>query len=53
MGQYKAFEHWGDIFDDNILADAIKDRVVHHAIICKINGPSYRTKAIKSVSNNN
>lgn len=43
----KSFEHWGDIFDDQILADAIRDRVVHHAIICKINGPSYRTKAIK------
>lgn len=43
----KLFEHWGDIFDDNILAEAIKDRIVHHAIICKINGPSYRSKAIK------
>jgi DNA replication protein DnaC len=48
----KSFEHWGDIFEDNILADAIKDRVVHHAIIFKINGPSYRAKAVKSATNN-
>jgi DNA replication protein DnaC len=43
----KSFEHWGDIFDDQILADAIRDRVVHHAITCKINGPSYRAKNVK------
>lgn len=42
----KQFENWGEIFDDNILADAIRDRVVHHAIIFKINGPSYRAKSV-------
>jgi DNA replication protein DnaC len=44
----KSFEHWGDIFDDQILADAIRDRIIHHATICKINGPSYRAKAVKT-----
>ena len=44
----KSFEHWGEIFDDNVLADAIRDRIVHHAISFKINGPSYRTKTMKS-----
>lgn len=42
----KQFENWGEIFDDNILAGAILDRVVHHAIIFKISGASYRTKSI-------
>lgn len=43
----KSFEEWGDIFSDNILASAIIDRVVHHSIVIKINGKSYRTKNIK------
>jgi DNA replication protein DnaC len=43
----KTFDQWGDIFDDNILASAIKDRVVHHANIFQIKGPSYRAKSIK------
>ena len=38
---------------DEVLADAIRDRVVHHAIICKIdNGISYRAKFISFESNN-
>ncbi len=43
----KAFEQWGDIFTDAILASAILDRLVHHAQVFKINGPSYRAKHIK------
>jgi len=43
----KSFEEWGDIFADNILASAIIDRVVHHSIVVKVNGKSYRTKNIK------
>lgn len=47
----KPFENWGEIFDDNIIADAIKDRIMHHSIIFKINGQSYRTKDIKVSQN--
>ena len=43
----KSFEEWGDIFADSILASAIIDRIVHHSIVIKINGRSYRTKNIK------
>jgi DNA replication protein DnaC len=43
----KHFEHWGEIFADNILASAILDRIVHHSEIIKINGPSYRQKNLK------
>jgi len=43
----KPFEQWVDIFGDHILSQAILDRVVHHSIIFKINGQSYRTKNLK------
>jgi len=43
----KMFEAWSDIFADSALASAILDRIVHHSIIFKIQGPSYRAKNIK------
>jgi len=43
----KSFEQWPDIFADSILASAIVDRIAHHSIIIKINGPSYRAKNLK------
>jgi len=43
----KSFEQWGDIFTGNILASAILDRVVHYSNIVKINGPSFRAKALR------
>lgn len=49
----KAFEQWGDIFADNILASAIIDRIVHYSIIIKINGQSYRSKNLKKGGNIN
>jgi len=49
----KFFENWGEIFDDKVIAEAIRDRVIHHGIICKINnGISYRTKSISLDSKN-
>lgn len=39
-----AFEDWGMIFQDPIVAAAIIDRLVHHAKIFFINGASYRLK---------
>lgn len=44
----KQFDQWKDIFSDNILADAILDRIVHHALIFKIKGESYRSQNVKS-----
>ena len=35
-------------FADNILSSAILDRVGHHSIIFRINGPSYRAKIFKN-----
>ncbi len=38
------FDEWGRIFEDNVVASAIIDRLVHHARIFYINGSSYRLK---------
>lgn len=40
------FSKWGDVFSDATLANAILDRLLHHAHIIKIVGPSYRTKDV-------
>jgi DNA replication protein DnaC len=39
-----SFEDWGQVFQDNVVAAAIIDRLVHHAKIFYINGSSYRLK---------
>jgi DNA replication protein DnaC len=51
MTTNKAFEQWGDVFADPILASAILDRIIHYSEIIKINGPSYRQKNIKKGDN--
>ena len=38
------FSKWGDLFSDSMLANAILDRLLHHAHVIKMVGPSYRTK---------
>ena len=40
------FSKWGDVFSDVTLANAILDRILHHSHIIKIVGPSYRTKDV-------
>lgn len=38
------FKSWGDIFQDPKLANAILDRILHHATVVNIIGDSYRLK---------
>ena len=38
------FNKWGEVFSDNVLANAILDRLLHHSTIININGNSYRIK---------
>lgn len=38
------FSLWGDIFKDPVLANAILDRILHHAHVVQITGKSYRLK---------
>lgn len=40
----KSFIDWGDIFNDQVLATAILDRLLHHATTLNIKGESYRLK---------
>jgi DNA replication protein DnaC len=38
------FAEMGQIFGDEVLASTILDRLLHHAEVIAINGPSYRLK---------
>lgn len=38
------FKDWGEIFQDTKIANAILDRVLHHATVVNITGDSYRLK---------
>ena len=38
------FSKWGEVFSDNIIANAILDRLLHHSSVININGNSYRIK---------
>ena len=40
----QSFGTWGEVFGDRVLATAILDRVLHHAITINIRGHSYRLK---------
>ena len=40
------FSKWGEIFSDNMLANAILDRLLHHSYVSNITGESYRIKDI-------
>jgi DNA replication protein DnaC len=40
----KTFGEMGQVFGDEALASAILDRLLHHAEVLSINGPSYRLK---------
>lgn len=44
----KSFTEWADIFSESIIATAILDRLLHHATIVNIRGPSYRMKNKKN-----
>lgn len=45
----KAFDEWGRIFYDPVLATAILDRFIHHCHFVVIRGESYRMKQRESI----
>lgn len=47
----KPFSKWGELFGDNMIANAILDRLLHHSHVISITGKSYRTKDILIESN--
>ena len=40
----QSFGSWGEVFGDRVIATAILDRILHHAITLNIRGQSYRLK---------
>ena len=40
----KSFVDWGEVFNDQVLATAILDRLLHHATTLNIKGESYRLR---------
>ena len=38
------FSKWPDVFGDQVLTNALLDRLLHHCSVININGPSYRMK---------
>ena len=48
----QVFSKWGELFNDNILANAVLDRLLHHAYVFNITGESYRIKDIISKMEN-
>lgn len=40
----RGFKEWGEIFGDNVVAAALLDRLLHHAIVVQIEGNSYRLR---------
>ena len=42
MTSNRGFGEWGDIFGDSVVATALLDRLLHHAVVIPIEGNSYR-----------
>lgn len=40
----RGFAEWGDVFGDPVVATALLDRLLHHAIVIQIDGASYRLR---------
>ena len=44
MTSNRGFAEWGDIFGDAVVATALLDRLLHHAVVFQIEGSSYRLR---------
>ena len=40
----RGFAEWGEIFGDPVVATALLDRLLHHAVVVQIEGSSYRLR---------
>lgn len=40
----RGFTEWGEIFADRVIAAALLDRLLHHAVVIQIDGNSYRLR---------
>jgi DNA replication protein DnaC len=40
----RGFSEWGQVFGDSVVATALLDRLLHHAVVVQIEGASYRLR---------
>jgi len=40
----RGFSEWGEVFGDPVVATALLDRLLHHAVVVQIEGSSYRMR---------
>lgn len=40
----RGFAEWGEVFGDHVVATALLDRLLHHAVVVQIEGASYRMR---------
>lgn len=40
----RGFREWGEVFGDPVVATALLDRLLHHAVVVQIEGASYRLR---------
>ena len=40
----RSFVEWGEVFGDPVVATALLDRLLHHAVLIQIEGSSYRLR---------
>ena len=40
----RGFGEWGEVFGDPVVATALLDRLLHHAVVIQIEGASYRLR---------
>lgn len=40
----RGFAEWGEVFGDTVVATALLDRLLHHAVVVQIEGASYRLR---------
>jgi DNA replication protein DnaC len=45
----KSYGQWGEIFQDNVIASAVLDRILHHCTTINVKGESYRLKERKKL----
>jgi DNA replication protein DnaC len=36
----RGFAEWGEVFGDPVVATALPDRLLHHAVVIQIEGPA-------------
>jgi hypothetical protein len=45
LSSNRGFAEWGEVFGDPVVATALLDRLLHHAVVVQIEGASYRLRA--------